>query len=157
MTQKMIKLSKKIVISTEQDLIDYQVERWYSEYFKEYDYQLEHLGVAVGQQTTVQSQLKIMEVLEGTYAARIVSKIIQSKPFTDFFDYNLKTPSVKTTSFGYKREQPPPELTVYLITEPFELLESFGHVLILKHPTPQNGNNTISIELNESTSIYSIE
>ncbi|WP_291112207.1 hypothetical protein [Flavobacterium sp. UBA4120] len=156
MTNKMLRLSKKIVISSDQDVKTYEVERWYNEYFKEYNYQLEHLGVAVGQQTTSPNEKKITSALEGMYAANLAAKIIQNKPFVDFYGYQFVTPSVKVTSFGFSRNQTNPQLTVYLITQPLELLESYGSILILKHPTNEDSSMVISIELNDSTSIYSI-
>ncbi|WP_295792090.1 hypothetical protein [Mucilaginibacter sp.] len=156
MTHKTIQLSHKVVISSQQDLTYYQVEQFYNDYFTEYNYQLSFLNIPIGHQASQIDQMKIMQRLEGMYAASIANKIIQSRPFTDFFGYELVTPTVKTTSYGFVRGQVNPELTVYLITEAFELLESFGNVLIFKHPKPLNSNNIISIELSESTSIYSI-
>jgi len=156
MTNKKLQLSKKVVISTDQDLKTYQVEQLYGEYFQEYNYQLAFFGVEEGRQTTIPSQKQITSHLEGIYAARLAAKIIQNKPFVDFYGYQFVTPSVNVASFGFLRGQANPELTIYLITEPLELLESFGSVLILKRPTTDDSNVAISIALNDSTSIYSI-
>jgi hypothetical protein len=156
MTNKTVQLSKKIVISTDQDLKTYKVEKWHSEYFKEYNYQLERLGVEEGSQTTIPNQNQITSHLEGMYAAEFASKIIQNRPFVDFYGYQFITPSVKLASFGFLKGQSNPELTIYLITERLEVVESFGSILLLKMPSIKDTGLVLSIELNDFTSIYSI-
>jgi hypothetical protein len=152
---KQIQLSRKIVISNETDAQTYYVANWYAEYFKEYNYQLEFLGVAVD--NNVPNPSKILESLENTYAARFGAKLLQVSPFVDLNAQPLISREIRLTAERFKREMKNPELTIYLITEKLELLESFGSTLIFKDPSDESSGSVLTILLNETVTVYRYE
>ncbi len=150
-----MRLSKKIVIANETEAQSYNVANCYDDYFKEYNYQLEFLGVPLG--SNLPNSSKIIESLEGTFATRIGAKIIQISAFIDLNGYPLISREIRLTANRFKRGMEDPELTIYLITEKLELLESFGNTLVFRAPSQESTPEILTIMLNETMTIYSYD
>ncbi|MGF7039108.1 hypothetical protein [Mucilaginibacter lappiensis] len=155
MTNKQIQLSKKLIISNEDEAKAYNIEQWYGEYFKEINYQLEFLGKPPGSAVTNQTRIAINKEVESLYAPRIASKLSQNNPFVDLNDHELELESILTISKTYDRGVNNGVLYLYLVTKTLELLDTIGNFLIIKNPVEEG--RLLSVQLDTYTTIYSIK
>ena len=151
-----IQLTKKLVITSVEDANKYRIERWYQDYFTEFDILLQQRGIHPDREPDIANKQIIVAELDRLYSERIGLLLVANDAFSDLTGIQLDIQQCLLATKSFTRANKTNELEIRLTTQPMNLIQTFGHILILAKPSSTAAIPLLSIELDSITTVYSL-
>ncbi|NVM64496.1 hypothetical protein FHW88_002785 [Mucilaginibacter sp. SG538B] len=151
MPNKFIQLSKKLSVSSEEEAKAFGLNEWYNAYFDEQRYQIDSLR-RFRYILNKHDKAQLNEDLKQTFGSRFARQIASDFRFLDLNDRELEIKEVDINADSFAPANNIDILNIYIVSQPIELIQSFGSILLAKLPDTEI---LLNIELNKETTIYS--
>jgi len=152
-----ITLSRKLVISSEDEAKQYQLELLYKSYTADLDFHLDYRGIQPGKTIRIDSQFEINAALNTLYADKFASVLKRVKPFVDLRDMPIDIEHIHLACKTFIRSEPSPVVFIFMETIPMVVVDTHNDTKVLKNPNTADGNPLLSVELDKFTVIATIK
>jgi len=149
-----IQISQILNIQNAEDAKKNNLDKWYIEYFKELQIQLEHINIMMGNELPVSYQKNMADLLSRTYGTQFLYTCQLNHILRDLIGNDIDITGVMLAPKRFLRSENPGELQVTLISGELQLLGNFGSVLILKNAKYEDGTQLLNIMIGKGTAIY---